>query len=45
MISYHPRAKLTIVQRKEIRENKDNLTLKELAKNKRINTNNKKMEE
>ena len=32
MISYHPRARLTVEQRREIRENKENLTLKELAK-------------
>jgi len=32
MISYHPRARLTAEQRKEIRENKENLTLKELAR-------------
>ena len=30
MISYHPRARLTVEQRREIRD-KENLTLKELA--------------
>ena len=32
MISYHPRARLTVEQRREIKENKEGLSLKELAK-------------
>ena len=32
MLSYHPTAKTTVSIRKEIKENKDNLTIKEQAK-------------